>query len=97
VIGVAEPVGNVRFLRIDTGKAIARFDEPSEDCVVDIAFSPDGRYLMGVNRDETTHHVWDLRRLRGLAELKLDGGGPLWRRRIDRSIMGGIEMPAKTR
>ena len=73
LIAVVEPVGKVRLVRIDTGEMIARFDAPGEDYVVDIAFSPDGRYLMGVNLDETAHHVWDLWRLRRkLAEMKLD-------------------------
>jgi eukaryotic-like serine/threonine-protein kinase len=73
LIAVVEPIGKIRLVRIDTGDVIARFDAPAEDYVVDIAFSPDGRYLMGVNLDETTHHIWDLWRLRrNLAERKLD-------------------------
>jgi eukaryotic-like serine/threonine-protein kinase len=98
LIAVAEPIGKVRLVRIDTGATIARFDAPAEDYVVDIGFSPDGRYLVGVNLDETAHHVWDLWRLRRkLAEMKLDWDAtpapePT---RATESITVEIEKPAK--
>jgi eukaryotic-like serine/threonine-protein kinase len=72
-LAAAEGVGKIRIHRIDTGERIARFDAPGNDYLADIRFSPDGRYLFGLNMDRTKHHVWDLWKLRRqLAELKLD-------------------------
>jgi WD40 repeat protein len=72
-IAAAEEGGKVRLNRIDDGELIARFDAPGGDYVSDIHFSPDGRYLFGVNVEGTKYHVWDLWKLRQqLRELKLD-------------------------
>jgi WD40 repeat protein/tRNA A-37 threonylcarbamoyl transferase component Bud32 len=72
-IAVAEANGKVRFTRIADGTQIARFDAPAEDYIGDMTFSPDGRYLIGMNIDRNQQHVWDLWKLRHrLAELKLD-------------------------
>jgi WD40 repeat protein/tRNA A-37 threonylcarbamoyl transferase component Bud32 len=72
-VAAAENAGKVRLNRIDNGELIARFDAPGEDYLADINFSPDGRYLFGMNAERTKHHVWDLWKLRRqLAELKLD-------------------------
>jgi WD40 repeat protein len=72
-IVVAEAAGKVRLNRIDNGDVIARFDAPGDDYLADIHFSPDGRYLFGINIERTKHHVWDLWKLRRqLAKLKLD-------------------------
>jgi WD40 repeat protein len=72
-LAAAENAGKVRLNRIDNGDLIARFDAPGDDYLADIHFSPDGRYLFGMNVERTKHHVWDLWKLRRqLAELKLD-------------------------
>ena len=72
-VAVTEPNGKIRLNRIANGEMIARFDAPGEDYLIDIAFSPDGRYLLGLNTQRTRHHVWDLWKLREqLRELKLD-------------------------
>ena len=72
-IAAAEAAGKVRLHRIDNGDLIARFDAPGEDYLFDIYFSPEGRYLFGMNLDRTKYHVWDLWKLRRqLRELKLD-------------------------
>ncbi|MGO9110215.1 MAG: protein kinase domain-containing protein [Thermoguttaceae bacterium] len=72
-IVASEPAGKLRLNRIDNGEMIARFDAPGEDYVVDIYFSPDGRYLFGRNLERTKYHVWDLWKLRRqLRELNLD-------------------------
>ena len=53
--------------------SLARFDAPGQDYLIDLAYSPDGRYLLGMNTERTRHHVWDLWKLRRqLRELKLD-------------------------
>ena len=75
-LAVAEGSGKVRLTRIADGETIARFDAPGNDSVVDINFSPDGRYLVGLNLERTSYHVWDLGLLRRqLADLKLDWTG----------------------
>jgi eukaryotic-like serine/threonine-protein kinase len=72
-LAVTEAAGKVRLNRIDTGETIARFDAPGEDYLYDIYFSPDGRYLFGMNVERNKLHVWDLWKLRRqLGELKLD-------------------------
>lgn len=72
-IAVTEPSGKIRLNRIVNGELIARFDAPGEDYLIDLAFSPDGRRLIGMNTERTRHHVWDLWKLRQqLRELKLD-------------------------
>jgi WD40 repeat protein len=72
-IAAAEAAGKVRLNRIDNGDLIARFDAPGEDYLHDLYFSPNGRYLFGMNVERTKHHVWDLWKLRRqLRELKLD-------------------------
>jgi hypothetical protein len=63
----------VRLNRIDNGELIARFDAPGDDYLAEINFSPDGRYLFGINIEPTKHHVCDLWKLRRqFRELKLD-------------------------
>ena len=72
-LAAAEPGGKVRLSRIDSGDVIARFDPPGDDYLLDISFSPDGRYLCGMSIDRSKYHVWDLWKLhRQLRELNLD-------------------------
>ena len=72
-VAVTEPSGKIRLNRIANGETIARFDAPGQDYLIDLAFSPDGRHLLGMNTERTRHHVWDLWKLRQqLRELKLD-------------------------
>ncbi len=72
-LAAAEPGGKVRLIRIDNGETIARFDAPGDDYLLDISFSPDGRYLCGMSVDRSKYHVWDLRKLhRQLRQLNLD-------------------------
>jgi WD40 repeat protein/tRNA A-37 threonylcarbamoyl transferase component Bud32 len=75
-LAVAEALGKVRLVRIVDAATIARFDAPGNDSVVDVSFSPDGRYLLGLNLERTGYHVWDLGLLRRqLADLQLDWDG----------------------
>ena len=72
-VAAVEAGGKVRLHRLDNGDLIARFDTPGEEYLVDLYFSPDGRYLFGSNLDRNKYHVWDLWKLRSqLRELKLD-------------------------
>ncbi len=72
-VAVAEPNGKIRLTSIADGVTIARFDAPGDDYLIDIAFSPNGRYLVGLNTERSRRHVWDLWSLhRQLRELRLD-------------------------
>jgi WD40 repeat protein len=76
LIAIAEAAGAIRLVRLADGDTIASFDAPGNDSLEDINFSPDGRYLVGLNLDRTGYHVWDLGLLRRqLADLKLDWTG----------------------
>jgi WD40 repeat protein len=73
LLAVAEVSGKVRLVRMADDETLARFDAPGNDSVADISFSPDGRFLVGLNLERTSYHVWDLALLRQqLRELKLD-------------------------
>jgi WD40 repeat protein len=62
----------------DSGRELARFEDPNEDVAASIAFSPDGRYLvMTTNSNTQSVHVWDLAAIRPqLAEMGLDWDKP---------------------
>jgi WD40 repeat protein len=73
LLAIAEASGKISLVRMDDNETLARFDAPGNGSVVDITFSPDGRYLVGLNLEWTGYHVWDLGLLRQqLRELKLD-------------------------
>jgi WD40 repeat protein len=72
-VAVAESNGKVRLTRLADGENLARFDAPGQDYLRDLEFSPDGRFLLGLNVDRNRVHVWDLWALRAhLRELRLD-------------------------
>jgi serine/threonine protein kinase/WD40 repeat protein len=72
-VAASEAGGKIRLHRIDAGAMIARFDAPGDDYLANLQFSPDGRYLFGMNVERNKLHVWDLWKLRRqLRELKLD-------------------------
>jgi serine/threonine protein kinase/WD40 repeat protein len=64
--------GVVRLVAPDSGREYARLEEPNQDRVGCIAFSPDGTQLVVAGETESLH-VWDLRAIRDeLAERGLD-------------------------
>src|SRR5262249_55594042 len=63
-VATAEYNGKMRLTRIADGVLVARFDAPAEEYIADAVFSPDGRYLVGLNVDRNRQHMWDLWKLR---------------------------------
>jgi hypothetical protein len=62
---------------IETGRLLARLEDPCQDNPTGVTFSPDGSLLIAPNNESRSIHVWDLRRIRrGLAELDLDWEAP---------------------
>jgi WD40 repeat protein len=56
-----------------TGRELARLEDPHQDGMRMLTFSPDGTLLIGVTNDSFCVRVWDLRKLRqALVELGLD-------------------------
>jgi WD40 repeat protein/tetratricopeptide (TPR) repeat protein len=65
--------GFVVLTDAETGRELARFEDPNQDEYNRITFSPDGALLVGVTEDNFCARVWDLRKIRaGLVELGLD-------------------------
>jgi WD40 repeat protein len=60
-----------------TGRELARLEDPYQDTLTELIFSPGGTQLLGVSNHSFSVRVWDLRKLRlGLAELGLDWDTP---------------------
>jgi serine/threonine protein kinase/WD40 repeat protein len=73
-LAVETGAGALRLVDPDSGRELARFEDPNEDVVGSIAFSPDGRYLVTTTNSSTQSvHIWDLAAIRPqLAEMDLD-------------------------
>jgi WD40 repeat protein len=74
LVVLATPAGSFRLVEIETGREVARFDDP--DHYADrAAFTPDGTRLVALMRDGL--RVWDLRAIRReLTALDLDWDAP---------------------
>jgi WD40 repeat protein/Tfp pilus assembly protein PilF len=72
------PTDSARVLRLveaDTGRELARLEDPNLDEATDVAFTPDGSRLVAYGGAGI--HVWDLRRIRvELARRDLDWDAP---------------------
>jgi serine/threonine protein kinase/WD40 repeat protein len=69
-------LGFILLVNPDTGKEIARLDDPQQDSHLSLTFNADGTLLFGSTNDSFCVHVWDLRRIRdGLKGLSLDWDG----------------------
>jgi tetratricopeptide (TPR) repeat protein len=61
----------------ETGRVLARLEDPHQDTMNVPAFSPDGTILVASTDDSFCVRAWDLRKLRaGLVELDLDWASP---------------------
>ncbi|MDB5309327.1 MAG: prkC 30, partial [Gemmataceae bacterium] len=62
-----------------TGRELVRLEDPYQDRLKPLLFSPDGALLIGASDESVCVRVWDLRRIRtGLVDLGLDWGGPAY-------------------
>ena len=69
--------GYVPLIDPETGRELARLEDPNQDSLGALTFSPDGTRLLGVAGDSFCVRVWDLRLIRrGLADLGLDWDAP---------------------
>jgi tetratricopeptide (TPR) repeat protein len=66
--------GLLALVEVDSGRELARLEDPNQDEATFMVFSPDGSRLVTVNAsDSGMIHVWDLRTIREhLKELGLD-------------------------
>ena len=69
--------GYIPLVDPSTGRELARLEDPHNDAVTGLTFSPDGTQLLGVTNDSFSVRVWDLRLIRaGLQQLGLDWDAP---------------------
>ncbi len=69
--------GFVPLVDPDTGRELARLEDPHQDTLFGLAFSPDGAQLFGFTNDSYCVRVWDLRLLRAeLQHLGLNWSAP---------------------
>jgi hypothetical protein len=65
--------GFVALVEPETGRELARLEDPHQDGLAWLTFSPDGTRLIGTTNDSFCIRVWDLRKIRtGLKGLGLD-------------------------
>jgi serine/threonine protein kinase/WD40 repeat protein len=75
IIALETGAGTVRLLETATGRELVRLDNPHQDPLFDLAFTPDGGRLLGASPGKHADgiHVWELRRIRKhLADRGLD-------------------------
>jgi WD40 repeat protein len=70
--------GLLALVEVESGRELARLEDPNQDGSSFMVFSPDGSRLVTVNAsDSVMVHVWDLRAIRvQLKELALDWDAP---------------------
>jgi hypothetical protein len=72
-----EHKGFIPLINPETGRELARLEDPHQDGVLELTFSRDGTLLIGPTNDSSCVRVWDLRKIRqGLVELGLDWVAP---------------------
>jgi WD40 repeat protein/tetratricopeptide (TPR) repeat protein len=71
--------GFIILTDLETGRELARLEDPHQDGMSIPSFSPDGTLLIGTTDDSFCVRVWDLRKIRaGLVELGLDWDAPAY-------------------
>ena len=72
-----DSAGTLILAEVETGRELARFEDPEQARLDTAAFTPDGSQLVTTLRDRPYLRVWDLRAIRRrLAELRLDWDPP---------------------
>jgi eukaryotic-like serine/threonine-protein kinase len=65
--------GSIPLVDPESGRELARLEDPNQDMLESLTFSPDGTRLIGTTTDSACVHVWDLRKIRaGLKDLGVD-------------------------
>ncbi len=63
-IAVLDASRIIRLVEVETGRVIARLENPDSGDVIWATFSPDGSRLVLVPENNPAVHVWDLRMIR---------------------------------
>jgi hypothetical protein len=72
-----DTAGTVTLVEVETGRALAHFEDPDQSRLHELKFTPDGSRLVATLMDRPYLRVWDLRAIRRrLAELRLDWDPP---------------------
>jgi serine/threonine protein kinase/WD40 repeat protein/tetratricopeptide (TPR) repeat protein len=79
--------GIIRIVETNTGRDLARLQDPNRDSPFDIAFSPDGAQLVSVSMDKKSIRIWDLAAI----GWELNQLGLKW----DMPIVAGLHVRAK--
>jgi serine/threonine protein kinase/WD40 repeat protein/Tfp pilus assembly protein PilF len=73
----SDNAGTLILVEVETGRELARFEDPDLSRLADVAFTPDGSQLVTTLMERPYLRVWDLRAIRRrLAELRLDWDPP---------------------
>jgi tetratricopeptide (TPR) repeat protein len=77
VVAVCDERKILTLVECDSGRILARFEDPDQIRAATASFSPDGSKLIVVTPDNPSARVWDLRAIRRrLAEMGLDWKAP---------------------
>jgi WD40 repeat protein len=77
LLAVTDRLGIIRLLDPETGKELARLEDPNRDRAWALTFSADGTRLASMANDSQSIHVWDLRAIRRqLVKMGLDWERP---------------------
>ena len=72
-LAVAEGVGVIRLVNLDTGRDYARLESTGQEGLEPQCFTPDGTQLIAVGPEDQAIYVWNLKQIREqLAEIGLD-------------------------
>jgi WD40 repeat protein/Tfp pilus assembly protein PilF len=72
-----DSAGTSILVEVETGRELARFEDPEQARLAGVAFTPDGSQLVTTLIERPYLRVWDLRAIRRrLAELRLDWDAP---------------------
>jgi WD40 repeat protein/tetratricopeptide (TPR) repeat protein len=73
----SDNASSVYLFEVETGRELARFDDPEQARINMAAFTPDGSRLVMTLQDRHYLRIWDLRSIRrSLSERGLDWGAP---------------------
>lgn len=77
LMACANHKGFISLVNPESGRELARLEDPCQDALGWITFSPDGTQLIGTTVQSSCARVWNLRKIRaGLRELELDWDAP---------------------
>lgn len=90
--GATAGAAAVQLVEVGSGQEVHRFPQP-QDCVVSLAFSPDGRWLaVGGGNDRPLVRIWNLQTGQLAHELTVDGHHALAFDREGHRLLAGAEV-----